>query len=210
MKQSRKSTDNPAHKTVREHADRLSALRPFIVMEVLEKALALEREGRSIIHLEVGEPDFPTPPRIVRAATEALARGETHYTDSRGLSSSARRSPDTTSARTERVSPRSASSSRWGRPPRCSSFSRSSSRNRGTRSLSGIRAIPAIPISSDISGACPAPYRFGKRRLPAQTRRRAQGDRPPDPRRHRQLPLNPAGTLSRKTTSWKSAASAFP
>ncbi len=54
-------------------------------MEVLEKALALEREGRSIIHLEVGEPDFPTPPRIVRAATEALAKGETHYTDSRGL-----------------------------------------------------------------------------------------------------------------------------
>jgi len=60
-------------------------LRPFIVMEVLEKALALEREGRSIVHLEVGEPDFPTPPRIVRAATDALARGETHYTDSRGL-----------------------------------------------------------------------------------------------------------------------------
>jgi aspartate/methionine/tyrosine aminotransferase len=55
-------------------------------MEVLEKALALEREGRSIIHLEVGEPDFPTPPRIIRAATEALAKGDTHYTDSRGVS----------------------------------------------------------------------------------------------------------------------------
>jgi len=55
-------------------------------MEVLEKAHALEREGRSIIHLEVGEPDFPTPPRIARAATEALAKGDTHYTDSRGIS----------------------------------------------------------------------------------------------------------------------------
>lgn len=54
-------------------------------MEVLEKALSLEREGRSIIHLEVGEPDFPTPPRIVQAAIDALKKGETHYTDSRGL-----------------------------------------------------------------------------------------------------------------------------
>ena len=54
-------------------------------MEVLEKAQALEREGRSIIHLEIGEPDFPTPPRIVQAAMEALRKGETHYTDSRGL-----------------------------------------------------------------------------------------------------------------------------
>lgn len=60
-------------------------IRPFIVMEVLERALLLEREGRSIVHLEVGEPDFPTPPRIVRAAIEALGRGETHYTDSRGI-----------------------------------------------------------------------------------------------------------------------------
>ena len=62
-----------------------SEIRPFIVMEVLERALVLEREGRSIIHLEVGEPDFPTPPRIVRAAIEALERGDTHYTDSRGI-----------------------------------------------------------------------------------------------------------------------------
>lgn len=54
-------------------------------MEVLERALELERRGRSIVHLEIGEPDFPTPPRIVRAAEEALRRGETHYTDSRGV-----------------------------------------------------------------------------------------------------------------------------
>jgi (5-formylfuran-3-yl)methyl phosphate transaminase len=85
MKPSRTSAGNHAPETARGGADRLSALRPFIVMEVLEKALALEREGRSIVHLEVGEPDFPTPPRIVRAATEALAKGETHYTDSRGI-----------------------------------------------------------------------------------------------------------------------------
>jgi len=85
MTPSRKSAGKSAQNANRERTDRLSELRPFIVMEVLEKALALEREGRSIIHLEVGEPDFPTPPRIVRTATEALARGETHYTDSRGI-----------------------------------------------------------------------------------------------------------------------------
>jgi len=54
-------------------------------MEVLERALVLERQGRSIIHLEVGEPDFPTPPGIVSAAIEALRGGETRYTDSRGI-----------------------------------------------------------------------------------------------------------------------------
>jgi aspartate/methionine/tyrosine aminotransferase len=85
MKRSRTPAGTSARAASRARADRLSELRPFIVMEVLEKALALEREGRSIIHLEVGEPDFPTPPRIVRAAIESLARNETHYTDSRGL-----------------------------------------------------------------------------------------------------------------------------
>lgn len=64
---------------------RLDAIKPFIVMEVLEKAIALERRGRSIIHLEIGEPDFQTPKRIVEAGIGALRDGETHYTDSRGI-----------------------------------------------------------------------------------------------------------------------------
>ncbi len=64
---------------------RLDAIKPFIVMEVLEKAIALERQGRSIIHLEIGEPDFQTPKRIVEAGIGALRDGETHYTDSRGI-----------------------------------------------------------------------------------------------------------------------------
>ncbi|MEJ5187257.1 MAG: pyridoxal phosphate-dependent aminotransferase [Candidatus Geothermincolales bacterium] len=58
---------------------------PFLVMEVLEKALRMEREGREIIHMEVGEPDFDTPACVKEAAREALERGMTHYTDSRGL-----------------------------------------------------------------------------------------------------------------------------
>ncbi|HOU23836.1 MAG TPA: pyridoxal phosphate-dependent aminotransferase [Anaerolineae bacterium] len=58
---------------------------PFLVMDVLEKAKELERAGQKVIHLEVGEPDFDTPAGITRAAGEALAKGETHYTHSLGM-----------------------------------------------------------------------------------------------------------------------------
>ena len=58
---------------------------PFIVMDVLERAQALEAQGRSIIHLEVGEPDFDTPEPIKQAAVKALAEGQTHYTHSLGI-----------------------------------------------------------------------------------------------------------------------------
>ena len=60
-------------------------LPPFIVMDVLEKAQALEARGRSIIHLEVGEPDFDTPACVKQAAIQALADNRTHYTHSLGL-----------------------------------------------------------------------------------------------------------------------------
>ena len=58
---------------------------PFHVMEVLERAQELERNGRNIMHLEIGEPDFPTAPHICTAATSALWSGETKYTHSLGL-----------------------------------------------------------------------------------------------------------------------------
>ncbi|MFZ3060913.1 MAG: aminotransferase class I/II-fold pyridoxal phosphate-dependent enzyme [Candidatus Methanoperedens sp.] len=58
---------------------------PFHVMEVLERAIELERAGKSIIHLEIGEPDFPTAPHICEAAFNALKAGETKYTHSLGL-----------------------------------------------------------------------------------------------------------------------------
>ncbi|MDW7711523.1 MAG: pyridoxal phosphate-dependent aminotransferase [Deferrisomatales bacterium] len=57
----------------------------FIAMDVLETAQAMERGGRQVVHLEVGEPDFDTPEAVRRAASEALERGETHYTHSLGL-----------------------------------------------------------------------------------------------------------------------------
>jgi aspartate/methionine/tyrosine aminotransferase len=53
--------------------------------EVLNKARALERQGRSIIHLEIGEPDFDTPANVVEAAVDALHKGWTHYGPSAGL-----------------------------------------------------------------------------------------------------------------------------
>ncbi|MEJ5377004.1 MAG: pyridoxal phosphate-dependent aminotransferase [bacterium] len=58
---------------------------PFIVMDVLERAKAMERQGLDVVHLEVGEPDFDTPSCIVDAAVEAMRAGKTHYTHSQGL-----------------------------------------------------------------------------------------------------------------------------
>ncbi len=62
-----------------------SEIPPFIVMEVMEKAASLERQGENIIHLEVGEPDFDTPECIKEAAIRAIRDGKTHYTHSLGL-----------------------------------------------------------------------------------------------------------------------------
>lgn len=53
--------------------------------DVLMRARALEAQGRSVIHLELGEPDFPTPPHIVEAAKKALDEGWTHYGPTAGL-----------------------------------------------------------------------------------------------------------------------------
>lgn len=65
-------------------ARRAEEMPPFIVMEVLEKAQQMEAAGKSIIHLEVGEPDFDTPPPVREAAVRALSLGDTHYTHSLG------------------------------------------------------------------------------------------------------------------------------
>jgi aspartate/methionine/tyrosine aminotransferase len=65
---------------------RAQDIRPFLAMDVLERAQAIERDtGVAVIHLEVGEPDFATPPAIVEAAAKAMHDGDTHYTHSLGL-----------------------------------------------------------------------------------------------------------------------------
>ncbi|NTU71558.1 MAG: pyridoxal phosphate-dependent aminotransferase [Coriobacteriia bacterium] len=54
-------------------------------MDIVARAKALELEGRDIVRLEIGDPDFPTPDVITRAAEDAMATGSTHYTQSAGL-----------------------------------------------------------------------------------------------------------------------------
>jgi len=58
---------------------------PFLAMEILERAKALEASGRDVIYLCVGEPDFPTPEAAVSAGIAAIRAGETKYTHSLGL-----------------------------------------------------------------------------------------------------------------------------
>lgn len=66
-------------------AQRMESIEPFHVMSLLGKAKTLEQQGRDIIHLEVGEPDFKTPQPIIDAGIEALRQGDIHYTPSLGL-----------------------------------------------------------------------------------------------------------------------------
>ncbi len=66
-------------------ADRMSKLGTESAFEVLARAQAIEASGGKVIHLEIGEPDFPTAPHIVEAAVEALHAGKTHYVPAPGV-----------------------------------------------------------------------------------------------------------------------------
>lgn len=66
-------------------AERMREFQPFHAMRVLQQAFALERAGRSVIHLELGEPDFDTPEPIVAAGIQALREQRTKYTEALGL-----------------------------------------------------------------------------------------------------------------------------
>ena len=66
-------------------AERMSRIGIETAFDVLVRARALEAQGRSIIHLEIGEPDFPTPSHIIDAAKQALDQGWTHYGPTQGL-----------------------------------------------------------------------------------------------------------------------------
>ena len=60
-------------------------IEPFHVMDILARAKALEAQGRDIVHLEIGEPDFPTPQPIIEAGIKALQNQQTFYTPALGL-----------------------------------------------------------------------------------------------------------------------------
>ena len=66
-------------------ADRMSEIQPFYVMELLARAKQLEAQGQSIIHMEIGEPDFATADTIIAAGQQALIDKRTHYTPATGI-----------------------------------------------------------------------------------------------------------------------------
>jgi len=68
-------------------ARRAAEIEPFEVMDVLSRAQALERAGRHVVHMEIGEPDFTAPPPVVEAGIRAIRDGRTAYTATLGLHS---------------------------------------------------------------------------------------------------------------------------
>jgi aspartate/methionine/tyrosine aminotransferase len=66
-------------------AERTSEISSFYVMELLRRAKQLEAQGKDVIHMEIGEPDFPTPPTILDAGIKHLLTGEVKYTSAAGL-----------------------------------------------------------------------------------------------------------------------------
>src|SRR5580704_5626877 len=66
-------------------AGRMSRLGTETAFEVLNRARALEKQGKEIIHLEIGEPDFDTPANVIEAGVDALHKGWTHYGPAAGL-----------------------------------------------------------------------------------------------------------------------------
>ena len=66
-------------------SDRAKRIAPFRVMQILDRARQMEAKGREIIHMEIGEPDFPSPAEVVAAGEAALHAGHTHYTAANGL-----------------------------------------------------------------------------------------------------------------------------
>lgn len=66
-------------------AARMAEIEPFHVMDVQNRAHELEARGRRIVHMEIGQPDFPAPPRVADAAVEAIRTRRLGYTDSIGI-----------------------------------------------------------------------------------------------------------------------------
>lgn len=87
-------------------AQRLQTISPFYVMALLHRAKELAAQGRDVIHMEVGEPDFPTPQPIVDAAINLIKTGEVKYTSAAGLPQLRQKSPTITNTHTALASSR--------------------------------------------------------------------------------------------------------
>ena len=66
-------------------AERIAEINPFYVMNLLSRAEDLEQKGKDIVHLEIGEPDFKSPPAVIEAGIRALRSGSVKYTPAAGL-----------------------------------------------------------------------------------------------------------------------------
>ena len=66
-------------------SDRAMQIAPFRVMQILDRARQLESQGNDVVHMEIGEPDFPSPVEVIEAGRAALLAGHTHYTPANGL-----------------------------------------------------------------------------------------------------------------------------
>ena len=77
--------DDPRIRERLHLAARMDAIQPFHVMEIQRRAFELEASGRRVIHMEIGQPDFPAPQPIVEAAIAALKREPMGYTDALGI-----------------------------------------------------------------------------------------------------------------------------
>ncbi|HDK38474.1 MAG TPA: aminotransferase class I/II-fold pyridoxal phosphate-dependent enzyme, partial [Thiolapillus brandeum] len=66
-------------------ARRMAGIEPFHVMDILAQARAMDAQGADVVHMEVGEPDFPSPQPIIDAGIQSLRQGQTHYTPALGL-----------------------------------------------------------------------------------------------------------------------------
>ncbi|NIP31929.1 MAG: aminotransferase class I/II-fold pyridoxal phosphate-dependent enzyme, partial [Candidatus Dadabacteria bacterium] len=66
-------------------SDLVKEISPFYVMDVLERAKQIEKEGKDVVHFEVGEPDFNTPENVCKSAVDSIYKGRTKYTSSLGI-----------------------------------------------------------------------------------------------------------------------------
>lgn len=66
-------------------SSRINDIQPFHVMALLARAKELEALGKDIVHMEIGEPDFPTPAPIIEAGIKSISKGDVHYTPAVGL-----------------------------------------------------------------------------------------------------------------------------
>ncbi|WLE58295.1 pyridoxal phosphate-dependent aminotransferase [Burkholderia plantarii] len=76
---------NTAAESLIRLASRVDAIQPFYVMEIVKQAALLEQEGRDVIHMSIGEPDFTAPEPVIEAAAAAMRRGVTQYTSALGI-----------------------------------------------------------------------------------------------------------------------------